>query len=177
MEPGGLLLMMLACISAACGLVLTIRKCAPSPKKLPVTAQWIEELSLERYRPMLRLLDPDEFRLLRSQPGYTPEMIARMRRERCRIFRGYLESLREDFGQVCLAVKLLMVHASDDRPDLASVLLRSRLQFALGMAVVQLRVALYWCGVGTVDVGQLLNTFNLLQVELRSLIPSVAASA
>src|SRR5579871_6838542 len=131
--------MMLGCISAACGIAFTIRKCASSSKRLPVTAQGIEELSLEPYRPMLRLLDPDEFELLRSQPGCTPETIAKMRRERCRIFRGYLASLREDFGHVCLALKLLMAHANDDRPDLARILMRSRLRFAAGVVLVQLR--------------------------------------
>jgi len=169
--------MMLACIFSASVIVLTIRRAAPLSTKLPVTATWVEELSTDRYRPMLRLLDGEDFRVLCAQPGYKPEMIARLRRQRCQIFRGYLRSLQDDFGHVCVALKLLMVHAKEDRPDLASVLIRSRFQFALGMVLVQIRLAFYWCGVGTVDAANLLRTFDHLQFELRSLIPSVALGA
>ena len=47
-----------ACIAITSAIVFTIRKAAPRPKGLPVTAGWIEGLTLTRYRPMLRLLDP-----------------------------------------------------------------------------------------------------------------------
>jgi len=142
-----------------------------------VTPQSIEDFSLERYRPMLRLLNLEEFSLLESQAGSTPEMIADMRRQRCRIFRRYLRLLREDFGQVCLAVKLLMVHAGRGRPDLARMLIRARLQFAVGMIAVEVRLSLYRIGVGKVDGANLLRVFNHVQRELHSLIPSVAAGA
>jgi hypothetical protein len=177
MELAGLFLMMLACICVASVAVFTIRKAAPMRERLPVTADWIEDLSMEHYRPMLRLLNADDFVLLRSQPGCTPEMIAKLRRQRCQIFRDYLRSLQTDFGQVCMALKLLMVHASHDRPDLASALIRSRIQFGLGMVVVRARLTLYQWGVGSVDVASLLKIFDRMQVELRSLIPSVALGA
>ena len=168
---------MVTCILAAFLVVFTLRRTAPSRGRLPLTANWVDELSTERYRPMSRLLDADEFQMLRSQPGCNRERIARLRRERCQIFRRYLRSLDEDFGQVCLALKLLMVHAKQDRRDLATVLIRSRLQFAGGMAQVRLRLVLYRCGIGTVDAANLLRTLGHLQEELRSLIPSVALGA
>jgi hypothetical protein len=43
-----------------------------SPQQLPVTAEWIDEHSIDRYRPMLRLLDED-FQFLRKQPGSSPK--------------------------------------------------------------------------------------------------------
>jgi len=177
MEPDGLFLMMLACIFAASIIVLTIRRAAPARTEFSVTPSSIEELSTDRYRPMLRLLDAADLQVLRSQPGYKPEIIARLRRQRCQIFRGYLRLLQDDFGQVCHALKLLMVHAKDDRRDLAFVLIRSRLRFAFGMALIQVRLGLYRCGVGTVNVASVLHTFEHLQDELRSLIPSVALGA
>jgi len=172
MGLGGLFL---ACTLGALLIVLTLRKAAP-PEKLRVTTDWIDELSTERYRPMLRILDSDEFRVLRSQPG-DREAISRLRRQRCQIFGNYLRSLQEDFGQVCLALQSLMVHAKQDRPDLANVLIRRRLQFTWGMTRVRWRLALYRCGVGTVDAVNLLRTFGHLEDELRSLIPSVALGA
>jgi hypothetical protein len=154
--------------------VWSIRKSAPSPGALPVTATWIEELSLDRYRPMLRILAADDFDALRSQPGYTPAMLANLRRQRCRIFRQYLSALRADFARVCLALKLLMVQAGNDRPDLASTLLRKQAQFACGVAIVQVRLALYSFGIGSVEVASLLSVFDGLRVELRTLIPARA---
>ena len=38
-------------------LFILIRKNSPAQPILPVTAAWIDELSVERYRPMMRLLD------------------------------------------------------------------------------------------------------------------------
>src|SRR5581483_2776983 len=146
----GALLTLLTCIAIASGVVSTMRRAAPRSKTPPVTASWIEELSIERYRPMLRLLDTDELRTLRSDPGFTPEAMAKLRAERCRIFRDYLRSLRADFKRVCAALKMLMAQASKDRPDLASTLLRSQVQFAFASAVVEVRLALYSCGLGGV---------------------------
>lgn len=171
------LLVTLACTLAAFLIVLTIRKAAPASGEAPVAADWIDELSTERYRPMLRLLDSDDFELVRAQAGCDREAIARLRRQRCQVFCDYLRSLEEDFDQICLALKELMVHARQDRPDLAKMLIRRRLQFAWGAAQVRLRLVLYRRGVGTVDAGRVLRTFGHVQEELRSLIPCVALGA
>jgi len=172
-----ILLSILGCIAVAAGVLFAIRKMAPRPETLPVTADWIEELSMDRYRPMLRLLDESEIRSLQAQPGFTPKMAATFRRQRCQIFRGYLRSLHGDFGRICLALKLLMIHAGEDRPDLASTLVRGQIAFACVMALVQVRVALYSFGIGTVNVSDLLNVFDGLRVELRTLVPANMMSA
>lgn len=163
-----------ACIAITSAIVFTIRKAAPRPKGLPVTAGWIEGLTLTRYRPMLRLLDPEDLQIVRSHPGYTPAMLAKLRRQRCHIFRGYLRSLQEDFARVCLALKLVMAQAGTDRRDLAAILIRSQVQFAAGMALVHVRLALYGLGFGTVDARQLLRIFDGVRVELRTLMPAAA---
>lgn len=174
MALGGLLLSILICMALAAAAVWAIRRSAPAPGVLPVTATWIEELSLDRYRPMLRILAADDFQALRSLPGYTPEMLGNLRRQRCRIFRQYLGALRADFARVCLALKLVMVQAGNDRPDLAAALLRKQAQFACGVAMVQIRLALYSYGIGSVEVASLLSVFDGLRVELRTLVPTGA---
>lgn len=174
MEIHGLLLVLLPCIAVGCALFFVIRNAACGAAALPVTADWIEELSVDRYRPMLRLLAEDEFRTAALQAGASAALVARMRRQRCQIFRGYLRSLRGDFGRVLLALKLLMVQASQDRPDLAATLLRSQLQFGCGMAMVQARLTLYQWGIGTVDASSVLRVFDGLRMELRTLVPASA---
>src|SRR5271166_6601390 len=78
---------------------LLFRKLSSPGSSLPVTAEWIEALSLEHYRPMMRLLDGQDISFLRSQPGYTPAMARNLRMQRCRVFRGYLRCLSADFSR------------------------------------------------------------------------------
>ena len=148
-----------------------------SPRPLPATAGWIDELSIDRYRPMLRLLDPAELDFLRAQPGFKPGMESRHRTQRARLFREYLRSLEDDFGNICEALKILMVQSAHDRPDLASILLRNQVSFAYGLTLVQVRLLGYRYGLGTVDIGDLLKAFDGLRLELRTLVPCEQGAA
>jgi hypothetical protein len=142
---------------------------------LPITAEWLNQLSVDRYRPMLRLLDEEDFRILRAQPGCTPEMAEKVRGQRYRIFQGYLRSLESDFQKVSSALRMLISHAPEDRPDLAGVLLRTEILFACGMWMVRVRLRLYGWGVGSVNVAPLVQLFNRLRVEVSALVPAADA--
>ena len=139
---------------------------------LPVTAEWIDELSVDRYQPMARLLGEEDLRFLRSRPDFTPPMAASFRRERVRIFLGYLRCLNLDFQRVTMALKIVMVQSRYDRPDLAVVLVRSQRAFAFGMVLAYCRLTLYRFGLATVDIGDLLKVFDSARLELRSLVPA-----
>src|SRR5579864_5197895 len=90
---------------------LVLRKIAFPKANLPITSGWINELSVERYRPMMRLLDEADFEFLAAQPGMDRKSIRQLRLQRVRIFRGYLRDLNTDFACVCLAIKLIMLQA------------------------------------------------------------------
>ena len=163
---------LVASIAVVGVLVAVLFKAASSKSPLPATTDWIDDLSVERYRPMLRLLDEDDFRFLRSHPNSTAEMLNQLRRQRCHIFRSYLQSLSGDFGQVSTALRLIMVQAEQDRPDLATTLLRAHLAFTFGIMMIRARLTLYSWGVGSVNVAGLLNVFDTLRAELRTLVPA-----
>jgi hypothetical protein len=160
------------CLSVLAGIIMFLRKFAFGGGDLPVTAEWIDELSIERYRPMMRLLDSGDIEFLRSQPGFTPKMEAKLRIQRTQIFRGYLRSLSSDFGRVCAAIKLVMLHSKQDRPDLATAIIRQQIIFAAGMFSVQFRLFLYRWGFCGVDVTALVHVFDGMRLELRTLVPS-----
>jgi hypothetical protein len=164
-----------ACLGVA-GFAVVLRKLAAGPRTLPVTAEWIDDLSVERYRPMLRLLSEDDLSFLASQPGYTPQMGRRFRLQRCQIFRNYLRWLRSDFGRVCTALRVLMVQSQYDRPDLATFLMRQQLAFAVGMVSIQFHLFLYRWGIAGVEVDGVMRAFDSLRVELRHLVPLAAGS-
>ena len=165
-----------ACALLALVLGMLVRRLVTGSGRLPVTLEWIAELSVERYQPMLRLLDADDLRFLRSQPGYTRRMEARMRAQRCEIFRGYLRCLSEDFGRVCMALKVLMVQSRYDRPDLASALVNSQARFAAAIVSIRLRLLFYRWGFCSIDARPLVEIFDAMRLELRNLVP-VGATA
>jgi hypothetical protein len=163
-------------LALAAVVVVLARRLACTATSLPLTAEWIDALSIELYRPMMHLLDAGDVEFLRSQPGFTPGMAAKLRAERCEVFRGYLRCLRTDFQRVCAALKLLMVHSRYDRPDLASVLIQQQVRFECGMVLVGLRLFLYRWGVCGVDVTDVVKIFDVARLELRRLVPANAAA-
>jgi len=169
-----ILLAISTCCFAGIAVALALRKVASPKLAHPVTAAWIEELSIDRYRPMLRLLDGDDREFVQNRSTLGKGEFAQFRSERARIFRGYLQWLNADFAAVSMALKVVMIQADIDRPDLASTLLRNQVRFAVGMVLVQARLALFELGIGTVDVRSLLTLFDSMRLELRSLAPESA---
>ena len=167
----------LTCIAILSTVIILVRRIACPQVELPATLEWIDELSTERYRPMLRLLGEEELRFIQRQAGFTPSLEAQFRRQRCEIFRGYLRSLSRDFNRVSIALKLLMVQASADRPDLAAALVRTRIAFTFAIMGAHLHLVLYSFGLGSVNASELLRLFDGMRLELRSLVPCDLSAA
>jgi hypothetical protein len=169
------ILLSILMVLALTTVIVLARKLAFADTSLPLTAEWIDDLSIERYRPMIHLLDGGDLEFLRSQPGFTPGLAAKLRIERCQVFRGYLRCLRTDFQRVCAALKLLMLHSREDRPDLAGVLVHQQLMFECGVILVGFRLVLYRWGLCDVDVTDLVKIFDGMRLELRRLVPASVA--
>ena len=171
------MILLLTCVAPAAAVIFVFWRIGSAGVTVPPTTGWIDEFSVERYRPMMRLLDGDELCFVRSHPRVTAKVLAQFRRERCRIFRGYLHSLTTDFARVLTVLKLVITHSSVDRPDLAALLIRSQALFALGMVLIHVQLLLYSVGIGTVRVAAVLELFEVTRLELRTLIPEVVDSA
>ena len=158
----------------ALGLVVMflVRRLGSDHQLLPVTTDWLNELSTDRYRPMLRLLDTTDFQFLRSQKGFTPEMARRLRRQRVYAFRGYLRLLVEDFDRVVAALRVIMVQSAHDRPELATLVLQRRLSFAFGLIGIHFHLALFGLGWSRVDAAGLIRLFDGMRVDLHALVPA-----
>jgi len=139
-------------------------------ERLPITVTWINDLSIDRYRPMLRLLNPEDVRRLRAQPGFTWRMANKFRSQRCQLFREYLHSLDADFNRVHMALKVIMVQSKYDRPDLANILVHSKLTFAFRMMIVESQLVCYRYGIGAADFTDIIELFDALRLELRTLV-------
>jgi hypothetical protein len=121
-------------------LLLALLVCRYANRPEPVLRP-LDEVRVERYASLRWLLKDARLRLLRSRGAREREKRIRLRRYR--IVSGRLQSLKQDFAQVCASIKRLMVHSPNDRPDLASHLFRAQLEFAFQMLVLRLRLLRY----------------------------------
>jgi hypothetical protein len=139
-------------------------------RSLAADLNWIEDFSIDKYRPMQRLLLDDDLEFLRRQPGYRPYMADQLRRERCRVFRTYLGALRRDFDRIYFAAKEAVLH-SPEGVDLCGALARHRAVFLYAMACVQLRLVMYRFGWSHVDVSALIGALDEIMTDVRALRP------
>ncbi len=156
--------------------LLITRRLGKHAYDLPLTPEWIDELSTDKYRNMLRLLNRRDLELLRSRPDYSPQMAAEFRKERSQIFKKCLASMSVDFERICTAIRVLMLNAKNDRPDLASTLLQSQIMFTVAMANLRIRVFFYTLGWCEGDGSEVFRIFDAMRIELRNFVPAAAVA-
>jgi hypothetical protein len=166
----GSVLLLITCLA------LLLRKIASPEVDLILWDTWIDELSVDHYRPMMRILDIKDFDVCRGKPGFSRRRLMQLRFSRCRIFRIYLGLLQTDFQRICMAIKILMVDSDQDRPDLAATLLKTQARFAVGLAMVHVHLSFYLLGLGSVSIAPLLNCFDGVRLELQRLAPAQAGA-
>ena len=89
-----------------------------APQPIPITAEWLDELSIDTTH-LVRLLGDKD----------------------CQPLRTHLPRLNHVFRLIRMAVKAIMVQSERDRPDLARVLVRSQITFAYRIMKVRLHLA------------------------------------
>ncbi|MEO8025728.1 MAG: hypothetical protein ABI823_04620 [Bryobacteraceae bacterium] len=140
-----------------------------------VTAEWLDSFSIDRYRPMERLLNEADFRFLESLPGYRKEIGARLRKERRVAFRRYLNRLTRDFHRLHAAARQAVAYSETDQSHLVPVLMRQRLQFAWLVTKIDFQLAFHGVGLGKVPVGNLVAAMDAMSRELRmAAVPTAA---
>jgi len=125
-----------------------------------------EGFSLERYEPMSRLLAEEDFIFLAAQPGYRPEMGAKLRRERRRIFRLYLGELALDFRSLHREARAMVAESHAENSELVGLLIRQRLTFIGAITMVELKLAASRFSLGNVDVRGLLESIEAMRLDL-----------
>lgn len=132
-----------------------------------VDTEWLSRFSVAKYRPMERLFSEDDYRYLARQRGYQPEIARRLRRERVRVFRGYLRCLKSDYRKLEAAIALYMADSPVDRPDLARSLFRRRIQFTWAVLAAEWRLRFRGLGLSPVDAHRLVTAVDDMRSHLR----------
>ncbi len=138
---------------------------------------WAEDFSIAKYRPMQRLLSGDDLTFLRSQPGYDRSLEKSLGKDRRRVFRSYLKSLRRDFDRLYFAAKQSILYSETDNSMLVQVLVRQRATFYFALGVVQIRLAMHALGLGTVEIQPLLGAVDAMRDAARLLESANTATA
>lgn len=162
----------LSCLALLAAMVALLRRFRRTPDA--GLRPDLASISAARYRPMARLLDPAEEAFVASRLDRAA--VGRFRADRRRVFRGYLRSLERDFGGLCAAVRLLLAHSEQDRPELAAALMRREAGFAFAVFSVRCRLLLHAAGIGTVDVRRLVAALDDVRSELGGLLPAASAA-
>lgn len=148
--------------------VLFARLSARDRLSLPLE-DWEGLFSPSRYQAMERLLDEADERFLWSHQKFNREADKKFRRQRVKIFRGYMQQLSEDFTRICKALKLMMVESKVDRRDLAGIMMKQQFNFAFLMMTVEVKLILYSVGWARVDAKALLQPLVALRSQLQML--------
>ena len=143
-----------------------------SAANMPGT-HWLDEFSLERYRPLERLFDSADLKFASAQPGYTTALGRQFAASRRTVVRLYLSELSLDFNRLVRLGRHMMAVSNVDRPDLASQLFRQWVRF--NVMVLSLRVRLLLAPLG-ITMRRPAGLFEAL-VRMRSMVAVLEAPA
>lgn len=111
-----------------------------------VTPEWLESFSPITYRPMELLLAEEDFNFLLRQPGFETSIGKKLRQDRVRIFRQYLNRLISDFNRLHVYARYRISQSHEDQSELLSRLVRLRIRFSITVLRLELSLGLAYFG-------------------------------
>jgi hypothetical protein len=161
-----LLFLLAVVIAAAAGLSAVLwrllRSSAALPDPVPAAQDFaIGRSRLDAYRPMNRLFSKEDFAFATAYSGAGAGLSKRLRRQRSRILRLYLQDLRRDFSRLYAFCRLLAPKSPD--PQFASLVTQQALTFYGLWLVLQLRCSLGWFLYVRVDTADLVGSLERLR--------------
>jgi hypothetical protein len=121
-----------------------------------ITAEWLENFSATAYAPMAGLLAEDDFEFLSKEPGFDLSLYRKLRRDRLRIFRQYLNRLIADFNRLHTCTRLAISQTKEDHSDVLLRLVVLRLSFSVTVLRVEASYLLCRFGFRPLDIGSLI---------------------
>jgi hypothetical protein len=123
---------------------------------------------IDRYEPMMRLGSEEDFEFLARQPGYRPEIGARLRSARRRIFRMYLRDLASNFSRIHAAARRLVADLPEHHADLVALLIRCQLTFWRRILMIEIRLLLPDPKLPKLDLPALIEPLESIRLRVSS---------
>jgi hypothetical protein len=147
----------------ACAFVLGGLRRFVLARKLEPTPEWLESFDFARYEALMQLLAPEDFDFLRRQPGYTPELTARLKSDRLAIAQSYLDELQTDVRLLLNFANKASSQGTIDADNFSAFLLKQEFRFAVTMTRLRCELALMRMGVNRrIEFERLLDTVRPL---------------
>jgi hypothetical protein len=141
------------------------RSCSAS--EMPV--DWLTRFSVAHYDPMQVLFAEDDFAFLSRQPGFDLSLYKKLRRERLRIFRQYLNRLITDYNRLHAAARLLIAETQQDQSQVMARLISLKFKFALAVFHAEGNYLLCCVGFRTLGARTLVLRLEQLSQEVIAL--------
>jgi hypothetical protein len=126
------------------------------------------ECSKSRRTP-LENLDSESISFLVKHPALNRTFVRELRRERRKVLREYLRSLRRDFNRTCAAIGAAMVESAEDRPDLAHAIFKQQVLFRLGLLQAECSMILEALGLVEVDFDGIIDALGSIRLKVTRL--------
>ena len=133
------------------------------------TNQTVHSGEPQSKRAPLKDIGPEDIALLAEHPALTHAFLRELRRERRKVLREYLRSLRRDFDQACADIRAAMVASCEDRPDLVSALLKEQLRFKMGLLRAECSMTLEAVGLRSLDFDGVIDALGIIRLNLKQL--------
>ena len=111
-----------------------------------IDPEWLEEFNVARYQGLAKLFDREDFDFLTRQPGFSPELAARLRVDRLKIASSYLDRLERDVRQLLSIANRSLATATHDQGDFSAFLLKQEFRFATSLLSIRFQLFLIRCG-------------------------------
>ncbi|MCC7497549.1 MAG: hypothetical protein IT160_08235 [Bryobacterales bacterium] len=143
-----------------------LRQLLARPNLPEFESGWLDRFSMRKYAPMERLLDDRDLTFAGALAGPGQGIAGKLQRDRQRIRRAYLRSLRRDFNRLCLAGRVIALYSSEDRPELTKELLRLQISFNIAFQLARIQVVFGSLGFGSVDLTRVVRPLAILHAQL-----------
>jgi hypothetical protein len=134
-----------------------------------VTPEWLENFTTAAYYPMEGLLADEDFRFLSRQPGFDFSLYRKLRADRLRIFRQYLNRLVGDFNRLHAVARFLVTQGSEDGSEVLKQLIWLRVRFSMAVLRVEGCYLLCRCGWRTMMVSNLIARLEDMSGQLNAI--------
>ncbi len=148
-----------------------LRECSPHE----ISNDWLENFSVVSYYPMEGLLNDDDFKFLSRQPGFDLSLYRKLRNDRLRIFKQYLNRAILDFNRLHAATRALLAGNQEDCSEILSRLISLRFRFCCATVRAELSYRLCLLGYQSLAVRSLICELEEMSSQLNK--ASAAAHA
>ncbi len=122
-----------------------------------LTNEWFDNFNVSTYGPMQGLLAQDDFEFLSRQPGFDPSLFRKLRQDRLRIFRAYLNRLIADYNRLHKLANFVVSQSQEDQSDLFARLMSMRFNFWLATLKVEFSYLLCRFGSTSISIDGILQ--------------------